>query len=166
MTGEMTFDDPLADDFTALSRDRIPVRSLRASDLDDIVRIDARIFGHERRQFLTGKMDEVLHRSGVRMSLIAPMDRRVAGFVMARVDHGAFGAVEPVAVLDTLGVDPAYARQGIGRALMSQLLINLKALQIPTLRTEVPWGRFDLEHFLSDCGFVPSQRICLAKAIQ
>ena len=50
-----------------------------------------------------------------------------AGFLMARVDFGEFGRTEPTAVLDTIGVDPDYTRQHVGRALLEQLLLNLRS---------------------------------------
>lgn len=166
MCAELTFDDAQSDDYEALSRDRVMIRSMRASDLEAIISIDAKSYGHERRNFLESKQDEVLNRSGVRVSLVSEdQDGRLTGFLMARVDLGAFGAVEQAAVLDTLGVDPAYARHGIGKALMSQLLVNLNGLHIDTLRTEVSWGRFQLESFLASCGFKPCQRIAVVKTL-
>ena len=68
---------------------------------------------------------EALHESDVRVSLVAEQDGRPVGFIMARVDFGEFGRFEPTAVMDTIGVDPDYRDRGIGRALLSQLLINL-----------------------------------------
>lgn len=55
------------------------------------------------------------------MSLTASRDGVVVGFLMARADLGDFGRVEPVAIADTIGVDPAYSHKGIGHALISQL---------------------------------------------
>ena len=79
---------------------------------------------------------------------------------MARVDFGEFGRIDPTAVLDTIGVDPDYRGQGIGRALISQLLINLMILRVEQVRTEIDWRNRDLLEFLDHCGFRPSQRLC------
>jgi ribosomal protein S18 acetylase RimI-like enzyme len=84
---------------------------------------------------------------------------------MARVDFGEFGRIEPTAVIDTIGVDSDYRRQGIGRALLSQLLVNLATLRVERIRTEVDWRDRDLLAFLDSCGFAPSQRLCLDHAI-
>ena len=64
------------------------------------------------------------------ITLVAEMEGRAVGFVMARVDFGEFGLVEPTAVIDTLGVHIDYRNQGIGRALLSQLLVNLMTLRV------------------------------------
>jgi len=78
---------------------------------------------------------------------------------MARTDLGDYGRVEPVAVVDTIGVDPAYAHRGIGHALMSQLFANLGALRIERVETIVAPHDFGLLGFLYDVGFGPSQRL-------
>ena len=77
---------------------------------------------------------------------------------------GEFGRVEPTAVLDTLGVDPDYRNQGVGRALLSQLFMNLTTLRVEGVRTEISWADQNLVPFLERCGFRPSQRLCLELA--
>jgi ribosomal protein S18 acetylase RimI-like enzyme len=81
------------------------------------------------------------------------------GFLMARADLGDFGRVEPVAVIDTIGVDPEYPHQGIGHALLSQLFVNLGALRIERIETVVAPRDFGLLGFLYAVGFNPSQRL-------
>ena len=53
----------------------------------------------------------------------------------------------------------------LGRALLSQLLVNLQALRVDNVRTEVDWRYFRLNRFLADCGFVPAQRIALSLVV-
>lgn len=156
---------PRGDDAGALSRDRVPVRTLRADDLDDIVRIDRRITGRDRRDYLSGKVAEALDDSGIRLSLVAETDGRATGFVMARVDFGDFGRTEPTAVIDTVGVDPERRHQGIGTALLSQLLANLNALRVDGARTLVRWNDFALLSFLEDHGFHPADRMVFTRYI-
>jgi predicted N-acetyltransferase YhbS len=107
----------------------------------------------------------MLTESGIRVSLVAEDDGMVAGFIMARVDFGEFGKVEKAAVIDTVGVHPAYWGNGIGHALLSQLLVNLATLQVETVSTLVRWEDFVLQRFLLGCGFGPSQRLVLSKNI-
>jgi GNAT superfamily N-acetyltransferase len=152
-------------DFGPLARDRIPVRGMKQADLDRLVQIDSRITGRNRRGYFERKVDEALHESDVRVSLVAEVDGEPAGFIMARVDFGAFGRVEPVAVLDTIGVDPDRRGSGVGRALLSQLLINLATLRVERIRTELGWNEHDLLQFLDACGFRPAQTLCLQHAI-
>jgi ribosomal protein S18 acetylase RimI-like enzyme len=63
-------------------------------------------------------------------------------------------------------VDPDYWGQGIGRALLSQLLLNLRSLRVDCIRTEVDWDDRELLGFLDRCGFLPSQQLCFEHAIQ
>ena len=88
---EIDYSKPLATDFAALARDRIPVRSMAESDLRPIVAIDRRITGQARAAYLQQKLMEALHQSDVRVSLVAELDGSPVGFVMARVDLGEFG---------------------------------------------------------------------------
>ncbi len=138
-----------------------PVRSLRAGDLAAIRRIDRHIVGDDREAYLRQKMDEAIHDSGIRISLVGEQEGLVAGFIMARLDYGSFGRTSSTAVIDTIGVDPEYSGSGIGSALMAQLLGNLYSLQVEDVRTEVGWDDFTLNRFLAGCGFRPAQRLAL-----
>ena len=156
------YSDPTRDEFDDLSRDKVLVRSLMQDDLNQVVRIDAKITGHDRRDFFQRKFQEVLFESGVRLSLIAEIDGMVVGFMMARVDFGEYGRSASEAVIDTLGVAKAFRSQHVGHALLAQLLGNLATLQVDSVRSEVEWDNFGLLGFLDSCGFVPSQRLALS----
>ena len=159
-------DDIAGGDSLTLARDEVFVRSLEERDLDAIVRIDKRITGRNRRVYYERKLSEALRESGVRVSLVAESAGQLTGFVMARVDYGDFGQAETSAIVDTLGVDPLVTGSRIGQALMSQLLLNLRALQVETVRTEVQWQDFGLVRFLSRCGFEPAQQLVLSRCIE
>lgn len=163
--GVPDFSGPEGDDFEALSRDRVPVRSLREDDLDAIVGIDRKLTGRKRRDYFAAKLREALSETGVRISLVAEVDGRPAGYVMARVDYGEFGQAEPGAVIDTIGVDPGLGHHGIGTALLSQLLANLDSLRVERVHTNVAWNNFALLGFLERNGFTPAQQLVLSKAI-
>jgi len=152
-------------DYGPLARDRIPVRTMRESDLRVIAEIDHRITGSDRFDYFQRKLEEALYESDVRVSLVAELDNKPIGFIMARVDYGEFGRVEPTAVLDTIGVDLSYRNKGVGRALLSQLLINLMTLRVECIRTELEWHDHELLAFLDRCGFHTSQRLCLDYAV-
>jgi predicted N-acetyltransferase YhbS len=142
------------------------VRTLAESDLEDIVRIDRHLLGRERRDYMQGRLREAMGDSAVRVSLVARCEDSVAGYAMARMDFGDFGRAEPVAVLDTLGVDPGFARRGVGAALLSQLAINLAALGIERIETTVAHDDFELLGFLYRAGFSRSPRLAFAKRLE
>ena len=108
---------------------------------------------------MTHKLNETMVDSAIRVSLTARLDGAIVGFLMARADYGDFGRTEPVAVIDTIGVDPGYAHRGVGHALLSQLFANLGALRIERVETIVAPRDLALLGFLYDVGFAPSQRL-------
>lgn len=164
-TGEVDYGGAAANDFEALARDIADVRALRREDLEQVVRIDRNLVGRERRDYMGHLLDEALGNSGVRISLAAHAGGMLAGYLMARCDYGDFGRTEPVAVLDTLGVHPDFARRRIGMALLSQLFLNLHALHVERVETIVAPDNFALLGFLYRAGFTPSQRLGFVRAL-
>jgi ribosomal protein S18 acetylase RimI-like enzyme len=162
---EIDYGGAAANDFEALARDRADVRILARGDLADMCRIDRRITGQDRREYVARLVDEALDDSAVRVSLTARVDAIVAGFVTARTDFGDFGRAEPVAVLDTIGVDPDYAHRGVGTALLSQLFVNLEGLRIERVETSVGRENFALLGFLYAVGFAPAERLSFVKRL-
>jgi len=162
---EIDYSSPDGDSGNALSRDRIPIRSMKQGDLGKIISIDAASSGANRTEYFSRMQDENLNQSGVRVSLVAEQDGFPVGFIMARVDFGAFGRASSEAVLDAIGVDKGYRKQGVGYALMSKIMANLNILRAETVRTEVDWNATGLIDFFSAVGFTPAQRISLTKAL-
>jgi|SRR5688572_2362326 len=156
---------PAANDYERLARDSVDVSLLTAKDLDDVARIDRHITGRDRRVYMQHALDEALRESGVRVSLAARQDGVMAGYIMARADLGDFGRTEPAAVIDTIGVAPEYANQGIGHALLSQLFLNLSALRIERVETIVAAANVDLLAFFYGAGFTPGERLAFVKRL-
>jgi predicted N-acetyltransferase YhbS len=156
---EVDFSAPADNDFEKLARDTADVRSMTPADLAEIARIDRRIIGRDRSGYIAARLSEAMQDSAIRVSLTARSDGAIVGYLMARADFGDFGRTEPVAVIDTLGVDPGFADRGFGRALMSQLFANLGALRVERVETIVAHNNFALLGFFYGCGFAPSQRL-------
>lgn len=162
---ETDFSSPEGDAAAALSHDRIPVRSMTAEDLAPMIRIDRKRSGQDRTAYYERKQAEALNEAGVRVSLVAEMDGYPVGFIMARVDFGEFGHTIREAVMDTMAVDPGYEGQGVGRALMNQLVSNLSVLRVETVRTEVAWNDSNLIGYFDAAGFSPAQRMTVTCAM-
>lgn len=162
---EIDFSASEGDDFDALARDHIPVRSMKETDLGALVAIDRRATGSDRTGYYSRKQREALRESGVRVSLVAEQDEHPVGFIMARVDYGEFGHTSPEAVMDTIGVDPGYRDHGVGQALMSQLNANLATLRVDDIRTELDWNDVGLIGYLDALGFAPAQRVVLRREL-
>ena len=60
---------------------------------------------------------------------------------MGRLYYGEFGVADPVAILDTIGVDPERPRAGIGRAMLEQFKTNLRGVGIETIQTQAAWNQ-------------------------
>ncbi|MGB3427171.1 MAG: GNAT family N-acetyltransferase [Burkholderiaceae bacterium] len=162
---EIDYGAPSANDFEKMARDTADVRSMSASDLADIVRIDRALTGVDRSEYIGAQFSESMADSAIRVSLVARVDGVAAGYLMARSDLGDFGRTEPVAVIDTIGVDPAFAHRGIGHALLSQLFANLGALRVERVETIVAPSDIALAGFLAGCGFLHSQRLAFERTV-
>lgn len=145
----------------ALETDAVAVRVLCPEDLDAMVRMDRLIIGRARREYLSRKLETALKESMPVVSLAAEVDRTFAGFLMGTLYYGEFGVPEPVAILDTLAVDPEMQRRKVASALLRQFLANLSGLRIERVETQVGWTQVDLIGFFARAGFVPAPRLCL-----
>jgi GNAT superfamily N-acetyltransferase len=139
----------------------VVVRQLRPQDLESVIALDAKAVGRRREEYFKLKLKQALSDTGIQVSLGAELEGVFAGFLLARVYYGEFGAPEPVAVLDTMGVHPDFQGRGVGADLIDQLRTNLLGLGIRTLQTEVSWRNPGLLAFFQHEGFEPAPRFCL-----
>ncbi len=162
---EVDFGASQANDDERMALDRPDVRPMAPDDLREIVRIDRGITGRDRGSYIAARLAEAMDESAIRVSLTARRDGAIAGFVMARADLGDYGRAEPVAVVDTLGVDVGHSRRQVGRALLEQLFSNLAALQIERVETQVNSTQLPLLAFFQHNGFQPSQRLAFTRRL-
>ena len=148
-----------------LESDSILVRTLRESDMDAIVAIDAMVGGRRRPKYFDMIVQRALDKPGVQISLMAEIEGAQVAFLIATLYYGEYGVTEPTASIDTICVHPEYQGRQVGHALLRQLRLNLVALRIDTLRTEVSWDEFNLLRFFQREGFRPSARICLERVL-
>ncbi len=142
-----------------LDVDHVEVRVLGEADLEWVVRIDAQRSGRVRRPYYKLMLEEAVHHTGLRISLAAFVAHEPAGFLMARLYYGEFGQLERAAVLDSIGIAPAFAGRKVGRALLRQLEMNLAALGVERLENR---GR--LEHVRAR-RILPTRRLPARRAV-
>lgn len=133
--------------------------TLTEAHIADLARLDRRLTGRDRTGYIRRRIEEALQESSIAASLAARHQGQLVGFVTAQVDFGDSGRTEPVAVIDTIGVEPEFAKRGVARALLMQLSMNLNALRVERLETVVSREDFGLLQFLYKEGFEPSQRL-------
>ena len=143
------------------AREKLIIRTLREDDTPRLVRMDKEISGRRRTAWYEQRVQRALRDSDIAVSLVAEVDGIAMGALLGSVHYGEFGQPEPIAILDTVLVDRSVARSGIGRALLDQLIKNLKGLRISHLRTEVQWDESELLAFFGKAGFKPVPRLVL-----
>jgi len=141
--------------------DALTIRLLTERDLDRLVRMDERWTGRNRSLWYERKLRRALQETDIRISLGADADGVLVGALLGSLLYGEFGQPEPVAQVDTILVDGAFAGRGVATALLDQLLRNLSALGIERVRTEVGWEEHELSRFLARRGFTPLPRLVL-----
>jgi GNAT superfamily N-acetyltransferase len=156
--------------------DKVKIRVLGENDLDAIVEIDERVLGKERRAFWKRK----IAYSGIfpRPALVAELEGKVVGFILGYVSGWEFGVPDYVGWIDTLGVDPAYQRNGIGRTLFSALIEifrrsgceegtetmdpgKAKVEGVNVVYTLASWSDWDLLQFYHAMGFKKGEMLNL-----
>ena len=139
----------------------IKIRLMNDEDFDDVVRIDKKILNVSRLDYYTLKF-ELLFKSGEYLptSLVAEDENKIlVGFIMGELYIGEFGISREGASIDTLGVDPAYQRRGIGKKLMNEFIDHLKQLGVQKINTLVGKEDTRLINFFSANLFCPSKSV-------
>ena len=148
-----------------LETDAVLVRTMRNSDLEAVIAIDEAATGRRRPSYFRRTLERTIKEADFQISLVAELEGVVAGCLIATLYYGEYGVMEPWASIETVGVLPEYRRRHVGKALMRQLRMNLGALQIEKVRTQVNWNNFELLRFFERSGFSPGDQVCLERAL-
>jgi ribosomal protein S18 acetylase RimI-like enzyme len=128
------------------------VRKMASKDLDAIVAIDTQILGKSRWDYWLMKMTLAEQRLPM-ASLVAEADGKVVGFILGDASGYEYDVPENIGWIDTIGVDPAYQKQGIARMLMNEMIVNLKKVGVDTVYTMVNWRDWNLLKFFDAFGY-------------
>ena len=128
------------------------IRKMTQIDLDAVVAIDTKILGKSRWDYWLMKMTLAEERLPL-ASLVAETDGKVVGFILGDASGYEYDVPENIGWIDTIGVDPAYQKQGIARMLMNEMIANLKKVGVDTIYTMVNWPDWTLLKFFHDFGF-------------
>jgi ribosomal protein S18 acetylase RimI-like enzyme len=138
----------------------VRVRALAKGDLEDVVRIDALHTGSRKpaywdrvfRDAFDGRGPE-----GVRVAIGAEAGdaagRRLAGYLLGDVRAFEFGS-DACGWVFAVGVDPAFARQGVASALLDEAGRRFRAGGILRVRTMVRRNDVPVLSFFRSNGFV------------
>ena len=143
--------------------ENLQIRKIKAEDASDIGNIQAAITKSptniDFRQIIE---DQV--RKDEDVSFVAVIDGRVVGYMISYIVFGGFG-LEKGAWIATLGVDPKFMGQGIGKRLAEEMLEVYRKKGINDIYTSVRWDSVDLLSFFKTLGFDRSNFINLRKEL-
>ena len=63
----------------------------------------------------------------------------MAGFILGNASGWEYGVSNTEGWIDTIGVHPGYQKRGIARALLMEMIDNLKKVGVDTIYTFVNW---------------------------
>jgi len=140
------------------------IRRARLEDADDISRIQAVITkSPERIEFR--RILREYGANGEDASFVAEKEGKVVGFMISYIVLSGFG-VEKSAWIASLGVDPKYMGQGIGKRLAQEIFSVYQEKGIQNIFTSVRWDSADLLSFFKTLGFDRSDFINLRKQLE
>jgi ribosomal protein S18 acetylase RimI-like enzyme len=143
--------------------DNIIIRELAIKDVEAISDIYSGII----QKTVKPDFKELIQRHAEReedLCFVAEIDGKVVGFMVSYILTLGFG-IEKSAWIATLGVNPEFMGQGIGKKLGEKLFDYYQAQGIENVYTSVRWDSTDLLSFFKTLGFDRSNFINLRKQI-
>ncbi len=143
--------------------ENLQIRKIKTEDASDIGDIQAAITKSptniDFRQIIEDQT-----RKDEDASFVAVIDGRVVGYMISYIVFGGFG-LEKGAWIATLGVDPKFMGQGIGKRLAEEILEFYRKKGVNDIYTSVRWDSVDLLSFFKTLGFDRSNFINLRKEL-
>lgn len=144
-------------------KNQVRVRPMEPADIDSVLAIDRKITGVRRAatytDLLIGDLGKIPD-----LSFVAEVNGEVQGFLLAR--RAYFG--EPfteVGLIQILGVDPQYQRQGIASQLVNALVETSRAKNLNAVRIMVDEHDNQLKALFSHTGFKRGKLIDYTKTL-
>ena len=149
-----------------MNKSAVKIRLMQSDDFAAVTRIDEKVLKAARPEYYTLKFEELVQSTDrLPTSLVAEAeDGTVVGFVMGELFIGEYG-ISQEATLDTIGVDPDYQHQGVGKQLLKEYMDHLKALGARKINTLVDSNDSNLMHFFKANQFGPSKTINLERSL-
>jgi len=136
---------------------------MEPEDIDAVLAIDKKISGVRRAvtytDLITGDLGGVLD-----LSFVAEVDGYIAGFILARRAYVGEPVAE-VGLVQILGVDPDYGRQGIATKLVEALLESGQSENLKAVRIMIKERDSQLQAFFAHMGFKRGQLIDYTKTL-
>lgn len=135
--------------------EKLIIRKPKTEDFGRIQQIYSEIQQQQSEMAINGKEENCF---------VAEIDGKVVGFVTGYSLHGSFG-LQKSAWLATVGIDPKYMGQQIGKQLAEKALAYYKEQGYQSVHLSVRWDATDLLSFFKTMGFNQSKFINLEKSL-
>ncbi|MHA2243616.1 MAG: GNAT family N-acetyltransferase [Candidatus Hodarchaeales archaeon] len=132
---------------------KLTFRPLTVDDVDTIVKIDEKILRRKRSELFHNQLRDQIIKHGEESFGAFTSDEVLVGYLIAETVVYIYGTDDLSAWIILLGVDPNYQDQGVGTALMKQVVNYFTEKGIKTIRTICAWNWGDLVEFFSSVGF-------------
>ncbi len=144
--------------------DNVKVRKIRLEDAPELKRINSAIINSPSAIDFQQIIEEQKQKNEEETSLIAELEGQVIGYMISYIIYGGFG-LEKSAWIATLGVDPKFMGQGIGKRLAKEIFRIYESKGVSYIYTSVIWDSIDLLSFFKTLGFDRSDFINLRRPL-
>lgn len=144
--------------------DNVKVRKIRLEDAPELKRINSAIVNSPSAIDFQQIIEEQRQKNEEETSLIAELEGQVIGYMISYIIYGGFG-LEKSAWIATLGVDPKFMGQGIGKRLAKEIFRIYESKGVSYIYTSVIWDSIDLLSFFKTLGFDRSDFINLRRPL-
>jgi len=141
--------------------ENLVIRTLKKEDASEIDRINEVITKNSAKDEFKRMVEELAQTLGNK-SYVAEYQGKVVGYMISYVLSAGFG-IGKSAWIATVGVEPKFMGQGIGKALAKEILEFYSKKDIKTIYTSVRWDSTDMLSFFKTLGFSRSHFINLRK---
>ncbi len=144
-----------------ITKTGLTFRVLTLEDIDDMINIDEKIVQRGRSDEFREQFTEQITTHGEETIGAFVNGDKLVGFVASETKVYIYGYEDLSAWIVFLAVDPNYQDQGIGTALMKQVIKYYTEKGISVIRTICAWDWGDLVEFFSSVGFKHSDYLTL-----
>ena len=148
----------------AEQRPQVDIREMTEEDIEGVLAIDRKITGSNRAMtyatipssYVGGELD---------VSVVAEAGGQIVGFLFGRITDSPRGLAD-VALVELIGVDPGYQRQGIGTSLVQAFMEHCRHKGARSVHAMVSWHDWWLLSFLGSLGFTRGAMAEFVKPIE
>lgn len=150
-----------------MNESTIKIRLMKAEDFEAVLGIDEKILKVSRQAYYEMKFEKLFEtKDYLPASFVAEAENgTVVGYIMGELYMGQYGIFQERATLDTISVDPAYQKKGIGKKLIDEFIQHLKKVGVQKVNALISWNDPQLMLFFNANQFTPSKTINLERCL-